>query len=173
MLSKLIDNNNSKYWYHVLPEVEFALNNTLNKSTGESPSTLLFGCKQRGSIIDKLADYIHDSKDPSDRNLDSIRANASSKIEQTQQQSELRVNKKRKRAYTYNTGDLALIRNFDNTPGVSKKLIPQFKGPYKVTKCLRNNRYVVADVKGFQNTRKPYVGVWEAHNMRPWIKTQA
>lgn len=109
MLSKLIDNNNSKYWYHVLPEVEFALNNTLNKSTGESPSTLLFSCKQHGSIIDKLADYIHDSKDPSDRNLDSIRANASSKIEQTQQQSELHVNKKRKRAYTYNTGDLALI----------------------------------------------------------------
>lgn len=148
MLSKLVDNDSGKYWYHVLIEVEFALNNTVNKSTGDSPSTLLFGCKQRGNIIDKLADYIYDTKDPSDRNLDSIRANASNKIEKTQQQSELRVNQKRKRAHTYNTGDLALIRNFDNTPGASKKLIPQFKGPYRVTKCLRNNRYVIADIEG-------------------------
>jgi len=72
----------------------------------------------------------------------------------------------------YQTGDLVLIRNLDSTPGVSKKLIPQFKGPYKVTKCMRNNRYVIADMEGCQNTRKPYIGVWEAHNMRPRINVQ-
>jgi len=81
MLSKLTDDNNSKYWYRVLPEVEFALNNTINKSTGETPSTLLFECKQRGNVVDKLVDYIHDLKDLNDRNLVSIRATASAKIE--------------------------------------------------------------------------------------------
>lgn len=169
ILSKLT-NDNDKHWYQVLSETEFVFNNTVHKSTGETPSTLLFGCKQRGNIIDKIADYMHDLK-KSDRDLDSIRADASLKIKKVQQQSELRVNKKRKQAHVYEIGDLILIRNFDNTPGVSKKLIPQFKGPYKITKCLRNNRYVIADVEGFQNTRKPYVGVWEAHNMRPWIET--
>jgi len=72
----------------------------------------------------------------------------------------------------YQTGNLVLIQNFDNTPGVSKKLIPQFKEPYKVIKCMRNNRYVIADVEECQNTRNPYIGVWEAHNMRPWINVQ-
>lgn len=77
------------------------------------------------------------------------------------------MNQKRKLARIYNTGDLILIRNFDSTIGVFKKLISQFKGPYKITKCLRNNRYVIADIERFQNTRKPYMEVWEAHNMRP------
>lgn len=172
MLSKLTDENNGKYWYHVLPDVEFAFNNTINKSTGQLPSVLLFGSNQRGKNIDELADYLHDLKDSSDRNLDSIRTNASAKIKKVQQQSEVNTNKKRKPAHEYNNGDLVLIRNFDSTPGVSKKLIPQFKGPYKITKCMRNNRYVVADVEGCQNTRKPYVGVWEAQNVRPWIDTQ-
>lgn len=62
---------------------------------------------------------------------------------------------------------LVLVRNFDSTPGVSKKLIPKFKGPYKITKCLKNNRYVIADGEDFQNAQKPYVGVWEARNIKP------
>jgi len=152
-----------------MPEVKFALNNTINKSTGEAPSTLLFRCKQHGNIVDKLVDYIHNLKDLSD-NFAFIRATASTRIEKIQRENELRVNKTRKPAHVYQTGDLVLIRNFDSTPGVFKKLILQFKGLYKVTKYMRNNRYVI--VKGCQNTCKPYIGVWGAHNMRPWIDVQ-
>ena len=43
-----------------------------------------------------------------------------------------------------------------------------FKGPYKVIKELCNKRYVVADLEGFQLSQKPYQGVWEPANMRPW-----
>lgn len=146
-----MDNNNGKCWYRILPDVEFAMNNVKSKTTGKCSSILLFGCKQRGKIIDKLADYMHDSNTVNDRNLDTIRAKiASAKIEQTQRQSEKHVGKKRKPAHAYQIGDLILIRNFNNTVGVSKKLIPQFKGPYKITKCLRNNRYIIADINGFQ-----------------------
>lgn len=80
---------------------------------------------------------------------------------------------KRKAPHVYSTGDTVMIKNFDSTPGVSKKLIPAFKGPYRVEKTLRNNRYLIADVDGFQNTRKPYRGVWESANMRPWLSTNA
>jgi len=66
-----------------------------------------------------------------------------------------------------------MIRNFDSTPGVSKKLIPVFKGPYEVSKVLRNNRYLIADIDGFQNTRKPYLGTWKPANMRPWLPANA
>jgi len=33
---------------------------------------------------------------------------------------------------------------------------------------LRNDRYVVADVEGCQISQKPYQGIWEANNMKPW-----
>lgn len=59
-----------------------------------------------------------------------------------------------------------MLHNYENTPGISKKLIPAFKGSYEIIKKLRSDRYVVADTKGFQQTQKPYNGVWEATNMR-------
>lgn len=43
-----------------------------------------------------------------------------------------------------------MISNTDVTPGVSKKLIPKYRGPYEVTKCLPNDRYLIKDIEGFQ-----------------------
>lgn len=65
-----------------------------------------------------------------------------------------------------------MVKNFDNTTGVSKKMIPQFRGPYEITKVLRNNRYVVTDPPGFQNTQKLYTGTWDVNNIRPWITSK-
>ncbi|EZA55635.1 hypothetical protein X777_04327 [Ooceraea biroi] len=62
-----------------------------------------------------------------------------------------------------------MIRNYETTPGVSKKLVPKFRGPYEIKKTLGNDRYVVCDPPGFQNTQKSYEGVWEAKNIRPWL----
>jgi len=47
-------------------------------------------------------------------------------------------------------------------------MIPRFKGPYQVERVLRNNRYIVRDIDGFQLTQAPYRGTWEAANIRPW-----
>lgn len=63
-----------------------------------------------------------------------------------------------------------MLKNFDNTVGISPKLVPKFKGPYQVTKILRNNRYVIADIPGCQVTQRKYKGVWEPANMRLWRK---
>lgn len=62
-----------------------------------------------------------------------------------------------------------MIRNFESTPGISRKMIPQFRGLYEISKVLRNNRYVISDPSGLQNTQRPYVGVWDVSNIRPWI----
>lgn len=49
-----------KSWYKILSDIEFAINNTVHKSTGETPSRLLFGVIQRGANINKLKEYLED-----------------------------------------------------------------------------------------------------------------
>lgn len=63
-----------------------------------------------------------------------------------------------------------MVKNFDSTTGVSRKLIPYFKGPYKICKVLRNDRYLLEDVDGFQQSRTLYRGVWSVSNIRPWLR---
>ena len=80
--------------------------------------------------------------------------------------------KKRKSANVYNVGDYVMIFNNDTTPGVNKKLLPMFKGPYVIVivkKMLDHDRYIVEDIDGFQVTQKPYSGTCAASQMKPYI----
>lgn len=52
MLAKITEATNK--WDQVLYNVEFAINNTLHKSTGQSPSMLLFGVNQIGEVNDNI-----------------------------------------------------------------------------------------------------------------------
>ncbi|EFN84568.1 hypothetical protein EAI_13215, partial [Harpegnathos saltator] len=74
----------------------------------------------------------------------------------------------RKEATVYTIGDDIVIANVDTTPGVNKKFIPKYKGPYIIHKILGSDRYVVRDVPGFQITQLPYNGVVSADHMKPW-----
>lgn len=168
MIAKLMDMDDKKQWYTVLPRAEFSINNTTNRSTGDIPSRLLFGVAQRGNIEDAVANFLQEKNNDQVRDLETIRSKASEKIISSQRLGKEQANRKRKEAHQYKSGDLVMIKNFDCTPGASKKLIPKFKGPYVISKILRNNRYIITDINGFQQTNKPYKGTWEACNMKPW-----
>lgn len=169
LLAKLSNPAIGKYWYKMLSDAEFALNNTVHSTTGVSPSKLLFGLNQRGSIMDPVAEFFEQSKqDESPRDLEQIRSKAVIKTTKAQAYNKTYYDKKHKEARKYQIGDFVMIRNYDTTPGAPKKLLPRFKGPYEVKKVLRNDRYVLGDIENFQLTQKPYVGTWEANNMKPW-----
>lgn len=167
-LAKITDDTTGLHWYKALEKVEFALNNTVHKSTGECPSVLLFGLPQKSG--DAFKEMVS-CEEPS-RDLPAVRESAAKAIAKSQAYNKAYVDKKRRSPHVYSEGDLVEVRNFDSTPGGPKKLIPQFKGPYEVKPVLRNDRYALADVEGFQLTQRPYVGVWEARNMRPWRKDE-
>jgi len=170
MLGKIVNKEEGKQWYKLLYEVEYAVNNTKNRSTGKTPSRLLFGIDQRGPINDEIKEYVNENVNVKPRDLNEIRNRAAEKVTAAQKYNETYFNKRHKEPINYKEGDYIMFRNFDSTAGISKKLIPQFKGPYTIKKVLRNHRYVISDIQGFQNTQKSYQGVWEPKNMRPWIK---
>ncbi|XP_063994848.1 uncharacterized protein LOC135172624 [Diachasmimorpha longicaudata] len=119
------DNTKGKYWYKVFAEVEFAINTTVNKTTGETPSRLLFGLCQKGKIIDEIKDYFDDKYDVENRDLAEIRDNASSKIEKSQEYNKKYHDKHHKEARKYQISDYVMIKNFESSSGAPKKLIPQ------------------------------------------------
>lgn len=170
MIAKLADER-STHWSNVLKDVEFTCNNVMSKATNESPSMLLFGVRQRGNITDELRDAleINGRLNVPRRELPRLRGRADEQIQKTQRTNQRIYDRRHKAANKYQVGDKVMVKNFDSTPGVPQKLIPRFKGPYQIDRVLRNDRYVLKDVEGFQLTQTPYQGTWEAANMRPWI----
>lgn len=157
-----------KDWHKSLDEIEFAMNNTVSRTTGKTPSELLYGVRQRGHIIDVLKEFILEQNEEK-RDLIEIREKATEKTEKARINNEQYANKKRKAAREYTEDDLVVIKNFETTGG---KLVPSYRGPYRVIKKLRNDRYVIADVEGHQISQRPYQGTWEASNMKLWRKPE-
>lgn len=92
-LSKSVDK-----WDQVLTDVEFALNNSVNRSTGEVPSVLLFGVRQMGKINDDLKDILSSFNEAEFGNWDlsQLRDKASKNIEASQSYNEQYYNRRRK-----------------------------------------------------------------------------
>jgi len=42
-----------------------------------------------------------------------------------------------------------------------------------IEKILKNDRYLIKDVDGFQLSRNPYQGVWSVNNIRHWMKNSS
>lgn len=170
LLSKITDEKQAD-WDRVLYDVEFCINNTVNRSTGETPAKLLFGVHQSGKFKDNLREIlesINDGENNRAQDFEGIRTRAQHKIEDSQQVNKEYYDEKHKEAKRYKVGDYVMISNYDTTPGVSKKLIPKYRGPYQVSAVLPNDRYAVTDIVGYQNTQIPYDGVIAASRMKAY-----
>lgn len=171
MLSKFL-HEKGQNWNIFLGKVQFCINNTYNRSIKNSPSKILFGINQHGETNDFLrlileADSNHDIRN---RDLSVIRSAAQENIYDAQLKNKLYFDQSRKPPKTYKIGDYIMIKNVDTTPGVSKKHIPKFKGPYEIKAVLPNDRYVIKDIDGFQVTQTPLNSVYESKHIKPWIK---
>lgn len=171
MIAKLVCPERNIYWDNILDKVEHTLNNTVHRAIGQHPSVMLFGVGQRGKVSDLLAESLSDTVFVrSQGNHQEIREKASERQRRLQDYNKSYVDERRRPPNRYSVDDYVMIKNFDSHAGVSKKLKPKFKGPYRVSKVLGNDRYVLEDIEGFQQSRNPYTGIWAVGNMRPWLK---
>lgn len=169
MLAKECDANTTGDWDKHVVKVEYALNNTVNRSTGFTPSMVLFGRNQKGTLCDRVEEFLGKKLEEKQANLNDVRAKAVENIEKSQAYNKAYYDKRHKQPQSYKRGDYIMIKNVITTPGISKKLFAKYRGPYEVKKDLPNDRYVITDIDGLQLTRLPYKGVSSPVNMRPFM----
>lgn len=169
MLAKLVENPSD--WDNVLNKVEYAMNNTVCRSTGETPSRLLFGLDQLGEVNDTVRLFLQQFNNEQARDLDQVRQQASEVQNHSQLLNEVAYNQRHKASHEYCEGNYVLIKNVDTTAGVNKKLLPKFKGPFIIKKCLGKDRYVITDIPGFQLNQAPFETVVGSDQMKLWLSS--
>ena len=91
---------------------------------------------QREKSVDNLRGYLNDGSECERSDVDEIRKRTSDRILRSQMYNKEYADKKREGEHEYSVGDLVSIKNFDRSAGASQKLIPVFKGMYKVAEKL-------------------------------------
>ena len=76
MLSKEATEETMSDWPNHLTKVEFAINNTVSRSTGFTPSMLLFGINQKGDFCDKLKEHLINTTNNNDTRTDLVLSNS-------------------------------------------------------------------------------------------------
>ncbi|KAL4090673.1 hypothetical protein QTP88_025467 [Uroleucon formosanum] len=99
MLAKISEPINE--WDKMLYKVEFAINNTIHRSTGQTPSRLLFGINQVGDVSDELRHMIEEINEKR-FDLPEIREKASDQIVKAQTESEKQYDVGQKEPVKYN-----------------------------------------------------------------------
>lgn len=93
------------------------------------------------------------------------------RIYNQQQEQKKRFDKTRFNPKSLKVNDLVLIR-VTSLPatGKSRKLLPKWKGPFRISKVVGNDRYEVCEIKGSRRSRIPYLGVAGIENIKPWVR---
>lgn len=129
-------------WARVLPEVEVILNVTTHHSTGYSPHELHFGSPPL-DIINKIIRFPPSTEVNHDVKIMLARERMIKQFESCQK------NQKSKSRVCINIGDLVLVQvpHLSNAiDKFTKKFFHLYEGPYRVSKTIGDNAYVLVEV---------------------------
>ncbi|XP_058827253.1 uncharacterized protein LOC131687215 [Topomyia yanbarensis] len=121
--------------------------------------------------VEKPKVPFEDQNNISNRDLSSLREEASQSMQKEHQYNKRVYDSHCKRNTQYQQGDLVMLRR-TNVVGERSKLKPKFRGPYVVKKVLDNNRYVVADLDNYQVSSIRFEGIFDPLNMRLYQKAE-
>lgn len=156
-------------WDLRLPQIQWSLNNTINKAIGRTPSEMLFGVQTTGVSDGIMNSVVSESHVQLDR--DKIRTDAELLIQRNQQKQKERFDSSHKPPAQYKIGDLVRIEKEIRTEsGHSRKLLPKFVGPFRISKVIGNDRYEVEDTPITRKEgSKPYRSVYAVDKIHPWL----
>lgn len=117
MLAKECESFTTSNWDKNLDKVEFAINNTVNRTTGFTPCTLLFGRDQKGKFCDKVKEFLDKNIVSEEDELCEVRKKAEGNIEKEQAKNKEYYDRRHKNPTKYKIGNYVMIKNIDTTPG--------------------------------------------------------
>lgn len=158
-------------WDENVKKVQFAINNLQNKTTGKTPSELLFGYKPRGGGDMLLRDEV----ELTSRVLANVleeREKVAERVLEQQEKQKRQFDRRRKKPRQYKVGDIIVLEKFEPAASTSRKLVSPYSGPFVVKSVLPNDRYVVVDMAGSQRTRNmsSYSKTVAVDRMKPWAQ---
>ncbi|CAH2208165.1 jg19015 [Pararge aegeria aegeria] len=156
-------------WDLNVGKIQWGLNNTLNKGIGKTPAEALFCKRPLSKGEGMLGDTIAETRQ-NDKSIEDIRQEINEHIDKDQSQQKQRFDQNRKAAKVYRIGDLVkILKNIPSNEGKSRKLLPKYTGPFRISSILGNDRYEISSIPGSNITRGKYSNVWSADRIQPWI----
>lgn len=144
-------------WDDKLFQVQWAINDSVHNVTKRSPNEIVFNHKGFGISENPLTQEIVALNEELGNEDD--KEDVETLLNKNKEKLELQYNKKRKSAPVYQSKDLVLVRSEAPSTGESRKLVPKYKGPYEVVKVLDNDRYLVQDIEGEQQSGRFYKAI--------------
>ncbi|EFA07709.2 hypothetical protein TcasGA2_TC002186 [Tribolium castaneum] len=153
-----------RHWDENLQNIQLGINGTINNAIGVTPSEALMGYRV-------VTNGLLNSDNQATKDVTTIREQMVEKMEEYQASQKQRFDAARCEGKHYSVGDLILLKITSNAPtGSSQKLLPKWRGPYRITKILGNDRYEVQNIPGLSRSRGTFISVAASENMRPWIQ---
>lgn len=156
-------------WDINVPDVQLGLNNTLNKGIGKTPAQALFGTNLTGVTEGRIKSYLDNRHMTSNRDIDKIRNEINEYVSTQQEKQKAHYDKKSSEPTKYQVGDLVSLEREIPSTGQSRKLVPKFRGPYKISAVIGNDRYRVDDTPLTQKGNRKYSTVVAVDKMKPWM----
>ncbi|CAK9796589.1 Transposon Ty3-I Gag-Pol polyprotein [Anthophora quadrimaculata] len=155
-------------WDTQVKKVQSAINTMHNKSIDTTPMKALIGCDTKTMAEGTILNAIRNEMDRLD--LQTLRENISSHISKEQRIQKERYDRTRREARRYTVDELVLVQvTSDPATGGNRKLLPKYKGPFRIRTVLSNDRYEVEDLReGVKRLRT----VVAADRIKPWITIQ-
>ncbi|KAL4702672.1 hypothetical protein ACJJTC_007103 [Scirpophaga incertulas] len=98
-----------------------------------------------------------------------IREEIKSHIETKQAKEKCQFDKKRCEAIKFQVGDLVRVERQIPSTGQSRKLVPKFQGPYRITDVLEHDRYRIEDTPITKKGNRLYSTVVAVDKIEPWL----
>lgn len=138
ILRKFCDEGQNN-WDEFIPHALWHYNTSVQSSLGTSPYFMLYG-RHPVLILDHLFEGLRRHQEPylreQSRQIDRIRRIATERLRGQQVKQKKRFDQFVQTKFDIKPGDWVLVKN--NTPrvGLSRKLLPKFKGPFRVLRQL-------------------------------------
>ncbi|KAL4702414.1 hypothetical protein ACJJTC_003396 [Scirpophaga incertulas] len=98
-----------------------------------------------------------------------IREEIKSHIETKQAKEKCQFDKKRCEAIKFQVGDLVRVERQIPSTGQSRKLVPKFQGPYRITDVLEHDRYRIENTPITKKGNRLYSTVVAVDKIEPWL----